>query len=225
MRLSSAVSDISNQFTFRPFLMVLAALYAVIWIWAAWAPVYRFDWFLENILAVLFLVVLVTSFRRLPLSDVTYLLLFIFLTLHAIGGHYTYSEVPFGFWAQVAFGWSRNHFDRLVHFSFGILLFYPMREVIIRTVTTNSFHAGLFAVSLNCMASGLFEIIEMFIALIVNPEAGIAYLGTQGDQWDAQKDMGLAFGGSLLALGLTELAVKTGMLDAWLVPVRRSVRS
>jgi putative membrane protein len=221
VKLSSAVSEIGNRFGARPFLMSLVALYAAIWIWAAWAPVYRFDWFLENILTTLALLVLIVSFRRLPLSDITYLLLFLFLVMHAVGGHYTYSEVPLGFWLQEALGLARNHFDRLVHFCFGFLLFYPMREVIIRIVTHNSFHAGLFAVSLNAMASGLFEIIEMVIAIIVNPEAGIAYLGTQGDEWDAQKDMALAFGGSLIALFLTELAVRTGVLNSYLVPARR----
>jgi len=221
MKLSSAVSAIGNRFLSRPFLMGLTALYAAIWIWAAWAPVYRFDWFLENILTTLTLIVLVTSFRRLPLSDISYLLLFLFLTLHAIGGHYTYSQVPLGFWLQEAFGFARNHFDRLVHFSFGFLLFYPMREIIIRSVTHNSFNAGLFALTLNCTGSGLFEILEMIIALIVNPEAGIAYLGTQGDVWDAQKDMAQAFGGSLVAFALTELAVRTGVLDHWLVPAKR----
>ena len=221
MRLSSAVSEISNAFPTRHFLVGLVVLYAAIWIWAAWAPVYRFDWFLENILTTLTLIVLVTSFKRLPLSDISYLLLFLFLTLHAVGGHYTYSEVPLGFWLQGTFGFARNHFDRIVHFSFGFLLFYPMREIIIRSVTRNSFHAGLFALTLNCTGSGLFEILEMIIALIVNPEAGIAYLGTQGDMWDAQKDMAQAFGGSLVAFALTQAAVKTGVLDHWLVPAKR----
>lgn len=224
MRLSSAVSNIGNRFGERRFLQLLVALYALIWICAAWAPVYRFDWFLENILTTVTLLVLVTSFRRLPLSDITYLLLFLFLVLHAVGGHYTYSNVPLGFWLQELFGFARNHFDRIVHFSFGFLLFYPMREIIIRFVTRNSFHAGLFALCLNTSGSAIFEIIEMIIALIVNPEAGIAYLGTQGDEWDAQKDMAQALAGSLIAFGLTELAVRTGMLDRYLVPARHGLR-
>lgn len=220
MRLSSAVSRINPEFSTRYFLIGLVILYALIWVWAAWSPVYRFDWFLENILTVLTLIVLAVSFRRLPLSDISYLLLFLFLVMHAVGGHYTYSEVPVGFWLQDAFGLARNHFDRFVHFSFGVLLFYPMREIIIRVVTHHGFHAGLFAACLNCTASGLFEIIEMIIALVVNPEAGTAYLGTQGDEWDAQKDMALAFGGSLVAFALTGAAIRTGFLDQWLVEPR-----
>jgi putative membrane protein len=225
MKLTSAVSTISNSFRARPFLMALTALYAAVWLWSAWAPHYRFDWFLENMLATLMIVVLIVSFRKLPLSDVSYLLLFIFMVLHQIGAHYTYSEVPAGFWVQEALGLTRNHFDRLVHFSFGFLLFYPMREIIIRHVTHSSFHSGLFALSLNTAASASFEIIEMIVALVVSPEAGTAYLGTQGDVWDAQKDMALALVGSLIAFGLTELAVRTGMLNDYLVPVQKTFRT
>lgn len=203
MRLTSAVSEISARFSERKFLMTLVALYALVWIWSAWLPSYRFDWFLENMLPTVMTIVLLLSFRRLPLSDISYLLLFLFMVLHQVGAHYTYSEVPIGFWVQETLGLTRNHFDRVVHFSFGFLLFYPMREIIIRHVTHSSFHSGLYALSLNTAASASFEIIEMIVALLVSPEAGTAYLGTQGDVWDAQKDMGLAVTGILAGLLLT----------------------
>ena len=225
MRLTSAVSEISARFSERKFLMTLVALYALVWIWSAWLPSYRFDWFLENMLPTVMTIVLLLSFRRLPLSDISYLLLFLFMVLHEVGAHYTYSEVPLGFWVQEALGLTRNHFDRVVHFSFGFLLFYPMREIIIRHVTHSSFHSGLYALSLNTAASASFEIIEMIVALLVSPEAGTAYLGTQGDVWDAQKDMALALGGSVIAFGVTELAVRTGALDHYLLPLQKSFRS
>ena len=225
MRLTSAVSEISARFSERKFLMTLVALYALVWIWSAWLPSYRFDWFLENMLPTVMTIVLLLSFRRLPLSDISYLLLFLFMVLHQVGAHYTYSEVPLGFWVQEALGLTRNHFDRVVHFSFGFLLFYPMREIIIRHVTHSSFHSGLYALSLNTAASASFEIIEMIVALLVSPEAGTAYLGTQGDVWDAQKDMALALGGSVIAFGLTELAVRTGALDQHLVSMQKTFRS
>lgn len=222
MKLSSAVSKIGNRFLLRHFLIALTLLYAAVWLWSAWAPLYRYDWFLENMLPTVMVLVLVLSFRRMPLSDISYLLLFLFLVLHQVGAHYTYSEVPLGFWVQQAFGLARNHFDRLVHFSFGFLLFYPMRELIIRYVTHSSFHSGLYALSLNTAASAIFEIIEMIVALIVNPEAGLAYLGMQGDIWDAQKDMAMALAGSVIAFSLTELAVRTGLLDDYLIPVQKT---
>ena len=225
MRLSSAVSEISARFSERRFPMALVALYAAVWIWSAWSPSYRFDWFLENMLPTAMTIVLLLSFHRLPLSDISYLLLFLFMVLHQVGAHYTYSEVPIGFWVQETLGLTRNHFDRVVHFSFGFLLFYPMREIIIRHVTHSSFHSGLYALSLNTAASASFEIIEMIVALLVSPEAGTAYLGTQGDVWDAQKDMALALGGSVIAFGVTELAVRTGALDHYLLPLQKSFRS
>ncbi|WP_373502395.1 DUF2238 domain-containing protein [Aestuariivirga sp.] len=218
MKFSTAVSDIGNVFLNRRFLVVLTVLYASIFVWWGWNPVYRFDWALENMLPTLMVLVLVFSFRRLPLSDISYLLLFLFLVLHQMGAHYTYSEVPLGFWMQEAFGFTRNHFDRIVHFCFGFLLFYPMREIIIRHVTPSSFHAGLYALSLNTAGSAIFEIIEMAVALVVNPEAGTAYLGMQGDIWDAQKDMAQALCGSVIAFGLTELAVRTHILDSFFGP-------
>jgi putative membrane protein len=218
MRLSTAVSGIGNRFLPRRFLVVLSVLYALVWIWSAWSPLYRFDWALENMLPTVMVAVLVLSFRRLPLSDISYLLLFVFPVLHQVGAHYTYSEVPLGGWLRDLFGFSRNHFDRIVHFSFGLLLFYPMREIFIRHVTPSSLLAGLCALSLNTTGSALFENMEMIVALIVSPEAGVAYLGTQGDDWDAQKDMAQALAGSLAAFALTELAVRTRILDNHLVP-------
>lgn len=204
--LSTAYSPIDPALSARPFLVALIVAFAVFWLWAAYAPVYRFDWFLENILVFATTFILVAAYRWLPLSDVSYILLFVFLVLHVIGSHYTYSFVPAGFWAQEAFGLSRNHYDRLVHFSFGLLLFYPLREVVIRKVTRNTLHAGLFALSICWSLSGSFEIMEWIIASIVDPEAGIAYLGIQGDEWDAQKDTALASAGALAALLVSLLA-------------------
>ena len=225
MTLSTAVSRISNSFGERRFLIALVVLYAAIWAWWGWAPVYRFDWALENMLPAVMVAVLIFSFRRLPLSDISYLLLFFFLVLHQMGAHYTYSEVPLGFWLKDLFGFSRNHFDRIVHFSFGFLLFYPMREIFIRFVTPSSFFAGLCALALNTAGSAIFEIIEMAVALIVNPEAGAAYLGMQGDIWDAQKDMLQALIGSIIAFALTELCVRTGLLGSFFDPRHQNFRS
>lgn len=208
--LSTASTNVRPDFSGNRFLQALLAIYAAVWIWAAIHPVYRFDWFLENILTVLALVLLVSSYRRFPLSDASYLLIFLFLVLHTIGGHYTYSEVPFGFWLKEAFDLSRNHFDRIVHFSFGLLLAYPLREATLRMWNTNGFLAALLAFCLIATFSGIFEIIEWIVAAIVDPEAGAAYLGTQGDEFDAQKDMALAKLGAVIALGLTAMLPSRG---------------
>src|SRR5262245_4975689 len=103
--------------------------YLLFWILTGIAPVDRRDWLLENFLVVVFTGLLVTTYRRFPLSDVSYVLITIFLTLHSIGAHYTYAQVPAGDWAKAAFHLTRNHYDRVVHFSFGLMLAYPAREI------------------------------------------------------------------------------------------------
>ena len=113
-------------------LLGLVLWYGLLWTVLAIAPRDRQDWFLENLLALAAIVTLVTTYRRFQFSTVSYLLITAFFSLHAIGAHYTYAEVPFGFWLQHAFGLARNPFDRLVHFGYGLLLAFPLRELLVR---------------------------------------------------------------------------------------------
>jgi putative membrane protein len=108
-----------HKFQNRRFLHFLAAAYAVVWIITAIRPIDRGDWFIENLLVFAAVPLLILTYRRLPLSDASYLLLAIFLALHAVGAHYTYAKVPLGDWMKEALAWDRNHFDRLVHCLFG----------------------------------------------------------------------------------------------------------
>jgi putative membrane protein len=125
-------------------LLVLFLLYATAW---AYHPVDPKDWMLENALAAVFVLALIVSYRRFPLSNVSYTLIFVFLCLHTIGAHYTYSLVPYDGWARrltgttinAIFGFQRNHFDRLVHFCFGLLLAYPIRELFLRIAGVRGF--------------------------------------------------------------------------------------
>jgi putative membrane protein len=184
-------------------LKVLMAAYLFVWIIAAIEPSYFTDWVLENLLVFGFLGVLVLTYRAFPLSDLSYMLITAFMILHAAGAHYTYAETPFGFWMKDAFGFSRNHFDRLVHFSFGLLLAYPIREVFLRLVNARGFWAYYFPLDVTLAFSAVYEIIEMGVAKIVSPEAGDAYLGTQGDPFDAVMDMACAFIGAILSMAIT----------------------
>jgi putative membrane protein len=143
---------------------------------------------------------LLLTFRRFQFSTFSYVLITAFLTLHAIGAHYTYAEVPFGFWLQRTFELARNPFDRLVHFSYGLLLVYPLRELLVRLAGISGFWSYYLPVSGMVAQSGFFEMIEALVATVVNPELGTAYLGTQGDEWDAQKDMVAASGGSVITI-------------------------
>ena len=187
-------------------LILLVGAYVVVWIATAINPVYPADWLLENILVMLTVPAFLFTYRKFPLSDVSYIAITLFMILHAVGAHYTYAKVPLGDWAKGVLGTDRNHFDRLVHFSFGLLMAYPIREVFLRLVRARGFWAYYFPLDVTLAFSALFEIIEMVVAMIVSPDAGDAYLGTQGDPFDGIKDMGLAFLGAGVCMVCVVLA-------------------
>ena len=195
------------------YLAVLAALFAVVWIALALDPWYRHDWALENALVVVFAVALWASHRRLVLSRLSYTLIFLFLCLHEVGAHYTYSEVPYDAWIKAltgrsldeAMGWERNHFDRFVHFMYGLLLAYPMRELFLRVADARGFWGYFLPLDVTLATSAIFELFEWAAAEMFGGELGAAYLGTQGDIWDAQRDMALASLGALITMLATAL--------------------
>ena len=203
--ISTSTTHKTVGFSKNRLLQVLAVWYAVVWIATAVSPLDRHDWFLENLLVIAALAILIGTYRAFPLSDLSYLLITAFLTLHAVGAHYTYAQVPLGFWIQHALGLSRNHFDRIVHFSFGLLMAYPIREVFLRVANARGFWAYYLPLDVTLAFSALYEIMEMVIATMVAPGTGDAWLGTQGDVWDPQKDMGLAALGALLCMCVTAL--------------------
>ena len=184
-------------------LQFLASVYLMVWAVAAIKPLHPDDWLLENLLVFAFVPLLLLTYKRFHLSDLSYLLITLFMILHAMGAHYTYAEVPLGFWLQETLSLSRNHYDRIVHFSFGLFMAYPIREVFLRVANTKGFWAYYLPLDVTLAFSGLYEIIEWGATAMTNPELGAAYLGTQGDQWDAQKDMGLAGTGALVCMILT----------------------
>lgn len=203
--LSTSTTHKTVAFARNRLLQVLALWYAVVWIVTSLRPLDRHDWLLENLLVFGLVIVLIGTYRAFPLSDLSYLLITAFMTLHAVGAHYTYAQVPLGFWMQHALGLARNHFDRIVHFSFGLLLAYPIREVFLRVANARGFWAYYLPLDVTLAFSALYEIMEMVIATLVAPGTGDAWLGTQGDVWDPQKDMGLAALGALICMCITAL--------------------
>jgi putative membrane protein len=172
----------------------------VFWIITAINPLYPQDWLIENLLVFLYGGLLVFTYRRFQFSNISYALFTLFLSLHLLGAHYTYSETPFGFWLQAMFDFERNHYDRIVHFSFGLLLAYPMREILLRLSGVSKAWSYFLAVNCILAFSAFYELLEAATATIVSPELGTAYLGTQGDEWDAQKDAFLALMGAIVAM-------------------------
>lgn len=188
---------------------MLVALYGLFWVWLAIEPVNRRDWLLENLLVFAFLPVLLVTARRFEFSLASYLLILAFLILHGFGAHYTYAEVPLGFWLKDWLGLSRNPFDRLAHFAYGAFLAYPIRELLVRRAALTGWWSYAIPVCIVLAQSGFFEVAEAIVAVIVSPELGGVYLGTQGDEWDAQHDMGAAFIGALIAM-LLAAALRAG---------------
>jgi putative membrane protein len=191
--------------------LLLAAAWFALWLPLAFSPHDRSDWLLENSLLVCAIALLAATWRPFPLSRISYTLIFVFLCLHTIGAHYTYSLVPYDAWAQstlgfsidALLGWERNNFDRIVHFAYGLLLAYPIREMFLRIAAVRGFWGYFLPLDLTMSTSALYEIIEWLAAELVGGDLGVAFLGAQGDVWDAQKDMALASLGALLAMLVT----------------------
>lgn len=191
--------------------LLLAAAWFALWLPLAVGPADRSDWLLENSLLIGAIVLLAATWRPFPLSRISYTLIFLFLCLHTIGAHYTYSLVPYDAWAErtlgfsldALFGWERNNFDRIVHFAYGLLLAYPIREVFLRIAAVRGFWGYFLPLDLTMSTSALYEVIEWIAAELLGGDLGVAFLGAQGDVWDAQKDMALASLGALLAMLIT----------------------
>lgn len=191
----------------------LLGLYALVWGALAIDPVHRDDWLLENLLVAAALLGLWRGYRTLRFSMVSYGCLFVFSVLHAIGAHYTYSEVPYDHWGQVLFGYSvdemfglsRNHYDRLVHFGYGLLVAPAAIELLDARAPQQGVWRWCLPWLFLCAHSAVYEMLEWMAAVIVAPELGQAFLGTQGDAWDAQKDTSLAALGAAISVTLVRV--------------------
>ncbi len=196
--------------------LTLLALFGLLWLALALAPVYRDDWLLENMLVFIAVPLLVTTARRLRFSNLTYTCLFTFFSLHAIGAHYTYALVPYDEWFQALtsgtlndlLGFERNHFDRLVHFLYGLLVAPAAVEIFAHYGRYPRSWACLFPFLFMASHAGIYEMIEWVAAIVFGGDLGQAYLGTQGDVWDGQKDMAFAMAGSLITIAAFAIAAR-----------------
>lgn len=182
-----------------------ATIFAVAWLVAAWRPLFPQDWALENLLPLVVAWWLVRRHRRAPLSPFSYLLLLLFGIAHEIGSHYTYSQVPYREWLAPVLDLSstgRNHYDRWVHFSFGLLCYRPLQEVLRAPAPGSGAVDRLFPLTVIATTSLLYELLEWLAAALFGGELGQAYLGTQGDEWDSHKDSALALLGGVLAMAI-----------------------
>jgi putative membrane protein len=191
----SPVSFRSNRL-----LHVLIGLFVVVWLVSAINPAIPEDWFLENLLVFFLIGLLAATYRVMPFSGLSYVLIFVFLCLHECGAHYQYSDAVPGEWIKPLLGASRNHFDRVMHFLFGLFLAYPQREVLMRKAGLSSGWAGTIAIFTTLALSAAYEIIEAIVASIVDPANAQAFLGAQGDIWDSQEDMAMCLAGACVSI-------------------------
>jgi putative membrane protein len=217
------------------YFLTLSGLFLLVFTLLAIHPSDRSDWALENALLVPAVAFLVATRRSLPFSRISYTLIFLFLCLHEVGSHYTYAAVPYDRWFEgltgrtfgSLVGWERNNFDRVVHFAFGLLLAYPIREIFVRVARSKGFWGYYLPLDVTMAFSMAYELIEWAAAEIFGGDLGVAYLGTQGDVWDAHKDMLLATVGAVAAMAVTaaiNARLQRDFAREWADSVRVKVR-
>jgi putative membrane protein len=172
----------------------------VLLVWSGIHPHDRFTWVLEVFPIFLGVPALILFYPRLRLTPLVYTLVWIHCLILMLGGHYTYAQVPLGFWMEDWFGFSRNHYDRIGHFAQGFIPAMLAREIFIRRSPLKGSRWLAFMVVCFCLAfSAFYELIEFWTAL-ASGSAATDFLGTQGDPWDTQWDMMLALIGSIVSL-------------------------
>ncbi|MBV4491236.1 DUF2238 domain-containing protein [Pseudomonas sp. RD9SR1] len=178
------------------------------------APLDRADWLVENVLPVGLLLSLALTCRRWRFSPAAYLAIVVLLAIHELGAHFTYAKVPYDDWLEAltghslntAMGWQRNQFDRLVHLSYGLLFVWPIKELLQRKAGLNGAWLALGTVSMVLATSALYELFEWVGGQYLGDDRARAFLATQKDPWDAQKDMALALSGAVVCLLIQQLA-------------------
>lgn len=167
----------------------LLGIYFVLFAVLAIDPYDRGTWFFENLTVWIILAGILGLYARgVRFSNLAYALMFVLIYLHTIGGHYTFARVPFG-WVTDLFGFERNHFDRVAHFSVGFYAFAIAEWLSGKRMVSNRFLLFTYPVFTIATVAMGYEVVEWIYASLADPEAGAAYLGSQGDIWDAQKDM------------------------------------
>lgn len=185
-----------------------------------------FDYFLENVTAFVFLGALAATYRILPFSELSYLLIFVYLSMHEFGAHYKYSDVPLGEWIKPLLHTQRNMYDRILHFSFGLMIGYPLQEMFIRKAKVVRQWRYVLPVEAIMALSAVYEIAEAGAAMILTPERGEEFVGMQGDMWDSQEDMLMAGIGAVVCMVLLFLlrrrrAIRAAQAELEYVEVRR----
>jgi putative membrane protein len=178
---------------------ILLAIFASFFIWSLIHPHDYFTWILEVFPAIIGIALIIAVRRRFPLTPLVLTLLTIHAIILMVGGHYTYAEVPLGFWMRTALHTARNDYDRIGHFAQGFVPAMVAREILIRRNVVRGRGWRYFIIVSICLAiSAAYELMEWRVS-VATGSAGDAFLGTQGDVWDTQEDMATALVAALMA--------------------------
>ncbi len=210
MNFSTAIAPERKSFRENHLLKIFLALFFICWALTFINTPNRKNWFTENVLTTIFICSIVLTYKKFKFSDLSYTLFFVYILLHIYGAEYTYAENPFGYWLKDALHLNRNYYDRIVHFSFGFMLAYPMRDYFKNYMQWPDWVCWVLPVEITMSFSAAYELIEWLVADVFYPEEGAAYLGSQGDIWDAQKDMGIAFAGAIICMVLFRIIKAVG---------------
>ena len=186
--------------------VILLVIFAIFWLVIAISPYDRFTWIIENILSVLFVLLLIVTYEKFRFSNITYLFLFSFLILHTLGSYYTYTNMPVFKWIQAIFDFSRNHYDRVVHFLFGLIFYFPIYEIVTRKLKMKGWMSYLLPFLIVVSFKTIYEILEYLAVIFTNNLAfSDSFLGMQGDYWDAQKDIMFGMAGATISMLICRL--------------------
>lgn len=184
---------------------VLFVIFLVTWLVLAIKPLYRFVWLYENIVIFLAVPAVIWSYFKFRLSNASYILIFIFAMLHIAAAHYSYGATPWGNWLRDYFEMERNHYDRLIHFLFGLMMAPVASDALRNYLPRPLFLQGIFVFSMVFSLGALYEVGEYVAGILLRPDIGLRFLGFQGDIWDTQKDMILQASGAVIGFGLWRL--------------------
>ncbi len=181
------------------YLSILVTSFVLVFIWSAIRPHDYFTWFLEVFLAIVALPILLFTYKQFPLTKLVYLLILLHAVILMVGGHYTYAEVPLFNWLRDTFHLDRNYYDRVGHVAQGFVPAMIAREILLRKQVVMQGTWLFFLVTCVSLAiSAFYEFLEWWVARASGSDA-VAFLATQGDIWDTQWDMFLAFVGAISA--------------------------
>ena len=204
-----------------PFNRTVLAIFFVLWAVSCVKLPYPEFFAMQHVPTIVGVVGLILAERKQWMDRLGFSLVVAFLILHLIGARYLYSNVPYDDWSQLVFGvrindvmgFERNHYDRLVHFCFGLLFVYPLRQFFQKELKLTGWWAGVLSICVVLAASAVYEIAEWATAMTFAPDWAEAYNGQQGDVWDPQRDMALAAIGSIVAAGFLGLRRRQSALN------------